>query len=152
MAVDVLRVLAVLCSGVVAGVFIAVTLSVMPALAQLPAPSYIRIHRLLGSGYHPTMPIVVLIVLLSDLALALITTKGSFVILLSVAMVLQVGVQAVSHLGNERLNKRIRAVDEEMIGADWDDPRHAWRRWHIVRTVLAVAVFAINAIIAVIPT
>lgn len=152
MAVDVLRVLAVLCSGVVAGVFTAVTLSVMPALARLPAPTYIRIHRLLGRGYHPTMPIVVLTVLLGDLALVLITTKGSLVILLSIALLLQVGVQAVSHLGNERLNKRIRAVDEEMIGAGWDDPRDAWRRWHSVRTVLAMAVFAINAIIAVNPT
>lgn len=149
MDVDVLRVLAVLCSGVVAGVFTAVTLSVMPALALLPAPTYIRVHRLLGQGYHPTMPIVVLIVLLGDFALALITTKGSIVILLSIAMLLQVGVQLVSHLGNERLNKRVRAVDEEKIGVGWNDPRHEWRRWHMVRTALALAVFAINAIVAV---
>jgi uncharacterized membrane protein len=151
MAVDVLRVLAVLCSGVVAGVFAAVTLSVMPALALLPPPSYIRVHRLLGAGYHPTMPIVVLAVLLDDFALALVTTRGSILTLLSVTMLLQVGVQLVSHLGNERLNKRVRAVDEEMIGVGWDDPRQAWRRWHLVRTVLALAVFALNTVIAVIP-
>jgi uncharacterized membrane protein len=142
MLTDLLRILAVLCSGTVAGVFIAVTVSVMPALAGLPVPAYVRIHRLLGRGYHPIMPLIVLLVLAGDIALAVTTrlTPALFV-----AIVLQIGVQAVSHLGNERLNRRVRAVVGDTVGPHWDDPRQAWRRWHLLRTALAIAVFAINA-------
>jgi uncharacterized membrane protein len=142
MLTDLLRILVVICSGTVAGVFIAVTVSVMPALAELPVPAYVRIHRLLGKGYHPVMPLIVLVVLAGDIALAVTT---SLTARLSVAIVLQVGVQGVSHLGNERLNRRVRAVEGDTVGPHWEDPRRAWRRWHLLRTALAIAVFAINA-------
>lgn len=151
MLTDVLRVLVVMLSGVVAGVFIAVTLSVMPALAQLPVSTYVRVHGLLGKGYHPIMPLVVLLVLIGDIVLALTTTRNDVVTLLSFAMILQVGVQGVSHLRNEQLNKRVRAVEGEAIAADWADPRESWRRWHLLRTALAIAVFAINATVMVLP-
>jgi uncharacterized membrane protein len=152
MLTDMLRILVVLCSGTVAGVFIAVTVSIMPALAVLPVSSYVQVHRLMGNGYHPMMPLVVLIVLVGDIALALITGRATQTALLSAAIVLQFGVQAVSHLGNEPLNKRVRAADGDAVGPDWDDPRAAWRRWHLLRTVLAMAVFAINATVAAIPS
>lgn len=146
---DLLRVLVVVGSGTVAGVFVAVTLSVMPALAVLPTGTYVRVHCLLGKGYHPIMPLVVLLVLAGDIVLAVTTPHLP---LLTVAIVAQLGVQGVSHLGNERLNKRVRAVDGNTVGADWNDPREAWRRWHLLRTVLAIVVFAINATIAVLPS
>jgi uncharacterized membrane protein len=148
---EVLRVLVVLGSGMTAGVFIAVALSVVPTLAQLPVPTYVRVHQQLGKGYHPIMPLVVVLVLAGDIVLAVTDQAAGGTPLLAVACVLQVGVQVVSHLRNEQLNKRVRLVDGT-VPMDWDDPRAAWRNWHRVRTALAIAVFAINAVIAARPT
>jgi uncharacterized membrane protein len=149
MVADMLRVLVVVCSGLVAGVFVAVTVSVVPALSALPAPRYIQVHRLLGKGYHPLMPAVVLLTLLSDLGLALTASRVLVTTLLAAAIACLVGVQLVSHLGNERLNRRIRAVDADTVGPGWSDPRQEWRRWHLLRTAFAGAVFVINTAVAV---
>jgi uncharacterized membrane protein len=149
---DLLRVLVVIGSGTVAGVFVAVTLSVMPTLAVLPVNTYVRVHQLLGKGYHPTMPAIVLLVLAGDITLAVTDHADGATQLLVLACVFQVGVQVVSHLRNEQLNKRVRLVDGTVIPASWTDPRESWRRWHLVRTTLAIAVFVINATIAVLPT
>jgi uncharacterized membrane protein len=146
---DVLRVLVVMGSGTVAGVFVAVMLSVMPTLAQLPVTTYVRVHQMLGKGYHPIMPLIVLLVLAADILLALVDHGNGTAPLFVLAIVCQVGVQGVSHLRNEQLNKRVRAVDGTVISPGWADPRRSWRRWHLVRTGLAIAVFTINATIAV---
>lgn len=148
---DGLRIVVLTCSGIVAGVFFAVTVSVVPALAALPAGRYVEVHRMLGKGYHPTMPLIVMLVLAGDLALAFVAPATVPVALPVTAMVLQVGVQAVSHLGNERLNRSVRTADPDVLGPAWTDPRQAWRRWHLIRTALALAVFVINGIVAVIP-
>lgn len=148
---EALRVLVVLGSGMVAGVFIAVALSVVPTLAQLPVLTYVRVHQLLGKGYHPIMPLVVLLVLAGDIVLAVTDQATGATPLLAVACVLQLGVQAVSHLRNEQLNKRVRLVDGT-VPVGWDDPRSAWRGWHLARTALAIAIFAVNAIVAVLHT
>jgi uncharacterized membrane protein len=151
MLADMLRVLVVVCSGTVAGVFLAVTVSVVPALSALPTPRYIQVHRLLGRGYHPLMPLLVLVTLVGDVALAVTRPPVMVLALLAIAIACQVGVQLVSHLGNERLNRRVRAVDADALDPGWADPRPEWRRWHLLRTAFAVAVFALNATVAVLP-
>jgi uncharacterized membrane protein len=152
MLADTLRVVVIVCSGTVAGVFLAVTVSVVPALSALPPSGYIEVHRLLGKGYHPLMPLVVLITLVGDVALILTGPGATATTLLGAAIAAQVGVQAVSHLGNERLNRRVRAVNVDNIALDWADPREEWRRWHLLRTAFAAAVFILNATVAVLPS
>lgn len=151
MLFDGLRIVVLMFSGVVAGVFFAVTVSVVPTLAALPADRYVEVHRMLGKGYHPTMPLIVTIVLAGDLVLAVVSSAAAQVALAAVAVALTAGVQAVSHLRNQRINQVVRAADPDRLGPDWADPRDAWRRWHLLRTALAIAVFVINGIVAVIP-
>lgn len=131
-------------SGLVAGVFLAVAVSVVPTLSGLPAQSYIQLHLRLGKGYHPTMPLVVMLTLLADLWLAG-SQSGGLRTLYLVAVVCDLGVQGVSHLRNEQLNRKVRAVAGQSLDG-WQDPRTAWRAWHRVRLVLAIVAFALNAI------
>ncbi len=131
------------CCGLVAGVFLAVAVSVVPALSDLPAQSYIELHLRLGKGYHPIMPLVVMVSLLADCWLVAIT-GGAARLLAVAAVVCVLGVQAVSHLRNEQLNRKVRAVAGGPL-TDWRDPRSAWRAWHHARLVLAVAALAVNA-------
>ena len=54
MSATVLGVLAVLGSGVVAGVLFAVALSVLPALFAMPMDRYAYAHKLIGRNWDPT--------------------------------------------------------------------------------------------------
>lgn len=138
MVSDVLAVVGLVCTGVVAGVFVAVALSVVPALAALPVPQYAQMHRLLGRGYHPVMPIVVLAALAAEGGVAVTAPSGGARAAAGTAAVLLVGVQAVSHFGNERLNRVVRGLATD-VDDGWRDTRPPWRRWHLVRTVCALA-------------
>jgi uncharacterized membrane protein len=146
---ELLSLVSLLGSGITAGVLVAVAVSVGPALASIPAEQYAPLHELLGKGYHPTMPILVTATLLADVALAVLAPTAAARLILVLAAALVVGVQAVSHLGNVPINRQVAKVGPAGIPAGWEDPRPEWRRWHLTRTAMAVAVLALNAIVAI---
>ncbi|GAA3702956.1 DUF1772 domain-containing protein [Nonomuraea antimicrobica] len=139
-----LEVVAIVGSGIVAGVFLAIAVSVLPALRALPADRYIDMHRRLGKGYHPIMPLTVNGGMFADLVLVFLAPVPARY-LFAAAFVLMLGTQGVSHLANVPINKRIHAMDPAALTPDWDDPRPLWQNWHLLRTVLAVAALAVNA-------
>ncbi|MEV6399190.1 anthrone oxygenase family protein [Streptomyces sp. NPDC051907] len=143
---EVLGIAVLLGSGVTAGVLFAVALSVLPALFAMETGVYVYAHKLLGRNWDPTMPVVVLTSTLLAAALAVIADDGAAQLLFAAAAVLLLGVSAVSHLCNVPINRRVKAVeDPNDLPADWQDPRPLWRRWHLLRTLLAVAALALNA-------
>ncbi|MEU7166079.1 DUF1772 domain-containing protein [Streptomyces morookaense] len=136
---------ALLGGGITAGVLFAVALSVLPALFAMDTGTYVYAHRLLGRNWDPTMPVIVLGSALLDGTLA-VRTGGSARPLFAAATVLLVGVSAVSHLCNVPINRRVKAItDPSALPADWQDPRPVWRRWHLLRTALAVLALAVTA-------
>ena len=146
MSATVLGVLAVLGSGVVAGVLFAVALSVLPALFAMPMDRYVYAHKLIGRNWDPTMPIVVLSSTAIDVALVFLAPDSRTRTLFVIAAVLLLAVSGVSHLANVPINRRVKAVDPERIPADWNDPRPLWRRWHFLRTGLAVIALVCNGL------
>ncbi|MEV4438284.1 DUF1772 domain-containing protein [Streptomyces sp. NPDC049577] len=148
MAVDVLRVLATLGSGITAGVLFAVALSVLPALFAMPTGTYIYAHKLLGRNWDPVMPVTVLATTLLDAALGALAPGPARALYVAAAAVM-LGVSAVSHLCNVPINRRVKAVeDPDRPPPDWTDPRPLWRRWHLLRTALAVAGLLLNGLAA----
>ncbi|MFC8130158.1 DUF1772 domain-containing protein [Streptomyces sp. NPDC057302] len=142
---DVLAIAALLGSGVTAGVLFAVALSVLPALFAMETGTYVYAHRLLGRNWDPTMPVIVLSSTLVEAVLA-VASEGWTRALFVVAAVLLLGVSAVSHLCNVPINRRVKSVDDpQQLPADWEDPRPLWRRWHLLRTTLAVLALAVTA-------
>jgi uncharacterized membrane protein len=146
MSATVLGVLAVLGSGVVAGVLFAVALSVLPALFAMPMDRYVYAHKLIGRNWDPTMPIVVLTSTAIDVALVFLAPDSRARTLFVIAAVLLLAVSGVSHLANVPINRRVKAVDPDRIPADWTDPRPLWRRWHFLRTALAVVALLCNGL------
>ncbi|HJP80324.1 MAG TPA: DUF1772 domain-containing protein [Pseudonocardiaceae bacterium] len=144
----VLRVLAVLGSGVTAGVLFAVALSVLPALIAMPPERYVYTHRMIGRNWDPAMPIIVLSSVALDVAVAVTSRPGTATMLATIAAVLLFAVSAVSHLCNVPINKRVKALTDGRIPAHWQDPRPLWRRWHLLRTGLALAALVVNGVLA----
>jgi uncharacterized membrane protein len=140
-----LSVVVLLGSGITLGVFFAVAISVAPALATLPPPQYVRTHQLLGRGYHPAMPIITNVTTLAGIVLAIVADRPLTKVLFAAGVLLVIGVQAVSHLGNVPINRSMRGFDGT-VPADWVDPRPQWRAWHLLRTALAAALLLVNAI------
>ncbi|GAA2637587.1 DUF1772 domain-containing protein [Dactylosporangium fulvum] len=145
MSADVLAVAVLLGSGVTAGVLFAVALSVVPALAEMPADRYVYTHQMLGRNWDPTMPVIVLGSAVLDLVLAATADSTPRTVLGLTGAVLLLLVSAVSHLCNVPLNRSVKSLTPSRLPADWTDPRPAWRRWHLLRTVLALAALAVNA-------
>jgi uncharacterized membrane protein len=141
--VPVLSIVELLGSGLTAGVLFAVALSVLPALFAMPMDRYIETHRLLGRNWDPTMPVIVLTSTAVDVALAVLTDKT---VLFAAGAVLLLAVSGVSHLCNVPINRRVKALDTSAIPAEWPDPRPLWRRFHTLRTVLAILALVVNAV------
>ncbi|MFG2194368.1 anthrone oxygenase family protein [Streptomyces sp. NPDC048639] len=129
-------------TGTVTGIFVAVAVSVGPAMSAMGRAEYLRAHALLGKGYHPLMPILVNVVTLSGFALAWIAEPPGSV-LFPLASVLLIGVQAVSHLGNVPINRSLSGLAAD---GPWVDPRPQWRAWHRLRTGLAALALAADTV------
>ncbi|MEU8523367.1 DUF1772 domain-containing protein [Streptomyces sp. NBC_01216] len=120
-------------TGIVTGIFVAVLVSVVPAMSAMGRADYLRAHVLLGRGYHPLMPILVNLVTVSGFVLGWLAESPGNALFPLVAVLL-IGVQAVSHLGNVPINRSLSGLSED---GPWDDPRPLWRAWHRLRTTLA---------------
>jgi uncharacterized membrane protein len=137
--------IALLGTGITAGVFFAVAVSVVPTLAALTPSTYVEVHQLLGKGYHPWMPLIVTAALLSDLAAAVLT-PGPGRWLLLVAAVMLAGVQVVSQFRNVPINRVVGRLAPADLPVDWPDPRAAWRSWHLLRTAFAMLALAATSL------
>jgi uncharacterized membrane protein len=142
--VELLGIVAVIGSGIVAGVFFAVAVSVIPTVRTLPPALYVDLHRRLGEGYHPVMPLVVTAGLIADLVLIVLAPGGLTRSLFVLATLALVGVQVVSQFGNVPINRRVHSLDPAAVPGDWADPRAQWRSWHLLRTGCALTALAVN--------
>jgi uncharacterized membrane protein len=142
----VLSTLVLLGSGTTAGVLFAVALSTVPALAAMTPDRYVATYPLLGQNWDPTMPVIVLASTGLDIALAVLAPGTAARSLLVAAAALLAAVSVVSHLCNVPINKRVHRVDPAAIPAGWQDPRPLWRRWHLLRTTLAIVALAVNGL------
>ncbi|MBF8190916.1 DUF1772 domain-containing protein [Nonomuraea sp. K274] len=143
---NVLAVLVLLGSGTVAGVLFAVAVSTVPALAAMPPDRYVYTHTLLGRNWDPTMPLIVLGTTLLDIVLAVWAPGALDRTLIICATVCLAGVSLVSHLRNVPINKRVHRTDPDAVPPGWEDPRPVWRRWHLLRTALAMVALAANSV------
>jgi uncharacterized membrane protein len=141
-----LATLVLLGSGTIAGVLFAVAISTVPALAAMPADRYLDVYPLLGKNWDPLMPLTVLGTVALDISLAILAPGSAPRSLLACAAGGLAAVSVVSHLCNVPINKRVRTVDPLAIPADWQDPRPLWRRWHLLRTGLAMVALVLNAV------
>ncbi|MET9262158.1 DUF1772 domain-containing protein [Amycolatopsis sp. NPDC004079] len=130
-------------SGAIAGVLFAVALAVLPALFAMPPAQYVYSHQLIGKRWDPTMPVLVLGSTALDVVLAFLVPGRAW--LFGAGAGALAAVSVVSHFCNVPLNRAVKRLDPEAIPAHWADPRPLWRRWHLLRTGIAVLAAGLNA-------
>ncbi|MEU7834269.1 MULTISPECIES: DUF1772 domain-containing protein [unclassified Nonomuraea] len=145
----VLDVLALVGSGVTAGVLFCVALSIVPTFAALPPDTYIQVHRLVGRNYDPTMPIIVIGTTLAAAARATLTAGWPQRLPFTLAAVLLLAVSLVSHLGNVPINRLVKSPERDVPHSRLTDLRRRWRALNLLRTGLALLALACMAIATV---
>lgn len=141
----ILATLAIFGSGMTAGVLFSVALAVVPAFLLATPELYIEMHKLIGRNFDRIMPPTVVTWTGLDVVLATRAGSGSAQVLFALAAAFGVVVALVSQLGNVPINRVVKATPAGPVAGDWDDPRHRWRAFHLVRTVSAVLGFAATA-------
>ncbi|MDH2427216.1 DUF1772 domain-containing protein [Sphaerisporangium sp. TRM90804] len=150
MLIESLTVAALLGAGTTAGVLFGVAVSVVPALRDMPPGRYVETHQLLGRHWDPLMPVIVLGTTAVDVALSLLAGDLTSRVLFGLAAALLFASSMVSHLLNVPLNRQVKKLDPALpIPSGWQDPRPAWRRWHTLRTLLALAAFTLTTLATV---
>lgn len=145
MASLLLAVVALTAAGIGAGVLTSVAISVFPALSTMPPDRYVETHRLVGKGYHPTMPIVFNVGMVAALGLGVLEWGGPSALPAFAGAAAMLASQCVSHLGNVPINRRLAVLDPGDIPEDWDDPRPRWRTLNWVRACLSVSALVLLA-------
>jgi uncharacterized membrane protein len=143
--------LAVLFSGLVAGLLYSYSCSVNPGLKILPAKEYLTAMQSINRAIQNP------IFFLSFMGLLLLFPLCSwfaykqqinipFTLVLAAALIYFIGVFAVTLIGNIPLNNQLEnfnianASDEEMAGMR-SKFESSWVKWHSVRTIAAVISF-----------
>jgi uncharacterized membrane protein len=132
---------AVFLGGLLAGIFVGSGL-VEHAVSSLPAISWVRYRQAKERVFGRVMPPMLFAAILASAIGAILTTHRAA---LGCATLLLVAVLAVTLKIHLPLNHAIDAYLPEAPPDDWGTARTSWRRWHWVRTVLAVAAFAVTA-------
>src|SRR3954454_17835324 len=130
----ILATVAILGSGITAGVLFSVALSVVPAFRLARPELYIEMHTLIGRNFDRVMPPTVVTWTVLDVVLAARAASGPAPLLFGLAAVSGCGVALVSQLGNVPINRVVKATPAGPLPGDWDDPRARWGTFHLIRT------------------
>jgi hypothetical protein len=135
--------LAVCVDGILAGVFVGSGL-VEQSAKVLNGETWIRYKQAKERVYGRAGPILLLAALL--LSILAVVAQGERAPFAAVILSL-LGVLAVTGMVHVPLNRAIDAASPEAPPPGWADIRFRWRRWHWLRTALALAAFVL-AIVA----
>jgi uncharacterized membrane protein len=148
----VLTVLAIVGTGLVAGVFFAFSTSIMPALARLPKPAgALAMQQANRTILNPLFLAVfagtVVVCLLVAVA-ALITGAGGVLWLVAGAVLFVVGSFILTMTINVPMNNRLDAADpDSAAGAEiWTGYLSRWTAWNHFRGVVSAVSTALLAI------
>ncbi|GAB3153575.1 DUF1772 domain-containing protein [Microbispora hainanensis] len=138
--------ISIVLSGLVAGMLLWSAIGGVPWMRRLPAGEYVRLHQYWSPRFDPLAPLMVAGTLACDVALLFLSPTRDSKFLLTFLIVALVAIMVVSATRNARLKRTVMDLDPSTLPADWKqrDPRPAFGRWNLVRTVIAILVFLGN--------
>ncbi|MFF4775723.1 DUF1772 domain-containing protein [Microtetraspora fusca] len=133
-------------SGLVAGMLLWSAIGGVPWMRRLSAADYVRLHQYWSPRFDPLAPIMVLGVLACDVALLFLAPTRASRYLLTFLVVALAAIVVISATRNARLKRTVMRLDPDRLPQDWDerDPRPAFGRWNLARTIIAIVVFLGN--------
>lgn len=143
------RVIAIGCTGLAAGVFLGHWRGVSIATPQLDPSSFIQLQQSIHVHFVPMMPILLFGAAGASIAWALIlrTQKGAGFWLVAGTAVAMTTVLGLTLGINVPINRQLMTWNAQMPPADL---MQLWRPWevsHAIRTLLALAAFATQAFV-----
>ncbi|OZD61478.1 hypothetical protein CH272_03520 [Rhodococcus sp. 05-340-1] len=135
--------------GLVAGVLLAFSISVLPGLATLPVPDAIAAMQRFNAAILNPMFLGLFFGTAVSCTLAAIlavsTGRGSPLLVVSGAVLYILGCFAITAVLNVPLNDALAGVDPGSAAgtAVWQNFTDKWTRWNNVRTVAATAACAV---------
>lgn len=147
---------AVLASGLVAGLLFGWVVSVIPGLAAVDSPTYVRTMQNINREiYNPAFlgsfvgaPLLLVLGAIVHFV-AGDSRRGAW--LATAAATSLVGVLGVTAAGNIPLNDQLEAFDLTTADESATDEQRRqyegpWNRWHLVRTLAAIAAFGLAVV------
>lgn len=138
----VVRAVATVCTGLVAGIFLGHRRGVSLATRQLGASSFLQLQQIIHVHFVQMMPPLVLSAVGGSLAW-MVLLRSSWQTpefwLVAAAAIGMVGVLALTRAVNLPINKRLMTWAIEAPPADMMDQWRPWEQIHSVRTVIATA-------------
>jgi len=148
-ALMVIRVVSILCIGLLAGIYFGDRTGFAYARAEISASSFVQSQQIIHKHYVKMLPALVGVAVLSDLAwLFMIRSQwrtGEFwLIAASTGAIVFIG--AITRGVNVPLNAQLMTWSVAAPPANFRELWAPWERVHTIRTVVAVGAFVLEAV------
>jgi uncharacterized membrane protein len=145
----VIRFIALLSTGLLAGIFLGWRMGPSFALPTLPASSFVQFQQVVHGYYVRFMPILQIVAVLSSLTwlFSLRSSVGSLrFVLLALAAAGTIFVFALTVAVNVPINKKLMSWSASAPPENLSEILRPWERVNTVRTILAVGVFTLEVL------
>jgi uncharacterized membrane protein len=142
---------AIVITGVIAGVFVAVQIAQVRVQRGLGARDFVLVKRAFELEYGPRMRVLVAASLIAPIPVYVTGAAGSdaSITLVVIGHVAAVAVLIVTAVFNLPVNREAVTWDPAHPPADWEAKRDRWHRGHAIRLPLGLAAFACLAAAAI---
>ncbi len=142
-----LRMVALLCTGLAAGVFLGHRAGVSVAMPQLSPSSFVQVQQIIHKIFARMMPALIIGSILASLLWAVLLQERTAELWLASAASLSMAcILAMTLAVNVPINKKLMTWNIAAPPSDWRTIWEPWERVHSIRTVLAIAAFAAEAL------
>ena len=142
-----IRFISLLLTSLLVGAMFGVWLGFNPA--ALTGAAYVEMQQNAIRALNTSMPALGAVCILLTLALAALTKNDRRArYLLLAAAVLLIAAGAITRFANQPINAVVMTWTPQAPAANWTELRDTWWRWHIARTVAAIAALALALLAA----
>jgi uncharacterized membrane protein len=145
----VVRIVALICTGLSAGIFLGHRAGVSLAMPVLNPSSFIQLQQVIHKTFVRMMPVLILGGLVGSAGWAILLRshwRTDEFLLVSAASVAMICILAMTRAVNIPINRRLMTWDAAAPPSDLRVVWAPWERIHSVRTVLAIVAFAAEVI------
>jgi uncharacterized membrane protein len=142
--------IALLTSGIVAGVLLGGEMGIVPFFMTLPAERYVQAHSFVAGRYDPFQPICLLIAAICDAVLVATAPVTAARVVCAAGIVVALSVAAVSRSRTAPMGRWLKTLNPDRLPADFksEEFRQRWGWWNRTRTGLALLTLLCNVVAA----
>lgn len=142
MKTTILKFIATIATGLLAGAFLYGFLNLVPTFYEVPQHVHLRFRVQLMNHNGISMQALMAVSIIAPLWYAFVNTRVRAVVFLSVLSSSMALVSLlVTRFGNVPINTLIRSWSETHPPADWLDYLHRWDSYNLVRSIAAIVSF-----------